>query len=221
MRLLRLHFPYEIRCEIAGGFSFPAGDRNGLAAQTNDRTRDEQERRWRERMVAAQAGDAVEYEQLLLELLPAVRALVRRRIRDEGAIEDVVQNVLLSLHRARHTYRSERPFGPWLRAIARNAVIDWGRRHTPRAQREFLLLREEEVPDHAAPSPEGQTLSPALEQALGELPEAQREAVRLLQVEGLSVAEAALRAGVTPGALMVRAHRGYRALRERLGQERK
>jgi RNA polymerase sigma-70 factor (ECF subfamily) len=192
-----------------------------LAAQTNDRTRDEQERRWRERMIAAQAGDAVEYERLLLELLPAVRAMVRRRIRDHGVIEDVVQNVLLSLHRARHTYRSERPFGPWLRAIARNAVIDWSRRRARRAQREFPLPREDTVPDPAPAFPEGQTLSPALEQALGELPEAQREAVRLLQVEGLSVAEAALRVGVTPGALKVRAHRGYRALRERLGRERK
>ena len=45
----------------------------------------------------------------------------------------------------------------------------------------------------------------------------QREAVEMLRLEGLTVAEAALRAGVTESALKVRAHRGYRALRKRLG----
>ncbi|UCE88038.1 MAG: sigma-70 family RNA polymerase sigma factor [Deltaproteobacteria bacterium] len=168
-------------------------------------------------MMAAQGGDAVAYEQLLVELLPVVRGLVRRRIRDEATAEDVAQNVLLSLHRARHTYRPERPFGPWLRAIARNAVVDWGRRHTRRAERELLLPRDEAWPDLAEPPAHGRALPPAVEQALADLPPAQREAVELLQLQGLSVAEAALRAGVTPGALKVRAHRGYRALRERLG----
>ena len=59
-------------------------------------------------------------------------------------------------------------------------------------------------------------LEERISQALAELPSKQREAVELIQVQGLSVAEAALRAGVSPGALKVRAHRGYRALRARL-----
>ena len=58
-----------------------------------------------------------------------------------------------------------------------------------------------------------------MERALGALPEAQREAVVLLKIEGLSVAEAAERVGVTPGALKLRAHRGYRALRLALGRD--
>jgi RNA polymerase sigma-70 factor (ECF subfamily) len=48
------------------------------------------------------------------------------------------------------------------------------------------------------------------------LPEKQREAVALIQLDGLSVAEAAARVGVSAGALKVRAHRGYRALRKAL-----
>ena len=80
--------------------------------------------RWQEWMAAAQRGDGTTYEKLLRELTPHLRAFVQRRLFDTAAAEDVVQNVLVSVHRARHTYRSERPFGPWLHAIARNAVID-------------------------------------------------------------------------------------------------
>ena len=63
-------------------------------------------------------------------------------------------------------------------------------------------------------------MAPELAAALEALPESQREAVRLVQIEGLSVAEAALRAGVSAGALKVRAHRGYRALAKALAGSR-
>jgi RNA polymerase sigma-70 factor (ECF subfamily) len=66
--------------------------------------------------------------------------------------------------------------------------------------------------------PDDGRLSLALVQALEQLSDTQREAVVMVQLEGLSVAEAAERAGVSPGALKVRAHRGYRALRLRLGE---
>jgi len=177
---------------------------------------EERESRWRDWMVSAQAGDAAAYEKLLLELLPHLRGFVRRRIGDSDAVEDVVQNVFVSLHRARHTYRPERPFGPWLHAVARNAVIDHARVRTRRAGRE-VPLDADRVPEPAAPPAEPPAhvdLSPELARALAALPDSQREAVELLQLRELSVAEAAERVGVSRGALKVRAHRGYRALRE-------
>jgi RNA polymerase sigma-70 factor (ECF subfamily) len=64
-----------------------------------------------------------------------------------------------------------------------------------------------------------EALSPELSEALVALPPGQRQAVELLQVQGLTVAEAAVRAGVSPGALKVRAHRGYRAMRARLAED--
>lgn len=177
---------------------------------------EERERRWRHWMTAAQAGDAVAYDALLRELLPHVRGLVHRRLFQPEGVDDVVQNVLLSLHRARHTYRPEQPFGPWLRAIARNAVTDQLRARGRRPLE--LSLEGEGVPEPvadaapAAPPP----LSPELAEALSELPPAQRQAVQLLHLDGLSVAEAAARVGISRGALKVRAHRGYKALRARL-----
>jgi len=170
--------------------------------------------RWREMMAAAQSGDAGQYRQLLTELLPFVRRLIGAQVFDPSAVEDVVQNTLLSIHRARHTYRPERPFTPWLRAVARNAVIDFLRERGRRRARELPVGEIADWADPVAPSEPGEAqLSPRLRAALERLPGRQREAVELVQIEGLSVVEAAARAGVSVAALKVRAHRGYRALR--------
>jgi RNA polymerase sigma-70 factor (ECF subfamily) len=168
-------------------------------------------------MAAAQRGEVEPYRRLLEALLPEIRRFAVRRLRDLTAAEDVVQNVLLSLHRARHTYRPERPFEPWIWAIARNALIDAQRSRRARAVREVPL--EEALESAEAEPVRSLAISPELRRALESIPAAQRQAVELVQIEGLSVAEAAARAGTTAGALKVRAHRGYRALRRLLGTE--
>lgn len=167
-------------------------------------------------MHAAQKGDAHAYRKLLETIQPMVRRIVRAKVRDEAAAEDVVQNALLSIHRGRRTYRAERPFGPWMRAITRNTVIDHFRERKRKGDREVELVVEEFADEHAGSAESDAALAPELAAALAALPGSQREAVTLVQIEGLSVAEAALRAGVSVGALKVRAHRGYRALAKAL-----
>lgn len=189
---------------------------SGLTASRAGQERQEREARWQAWMAAAQDGDAMAYERLLQELLPEVRSQVRRRLSDAANAEDVVQNALLAIHRSRHTYRPERPFGPWMRAVVRNAFLDHARVRARRAEREVPLDATPEPADEPKDWIEGQRLSPDLERALASLPPAQREAVELIQLQGLSVAEAAVKAGVSTSAVKVRAHRGYRALRARL-----
>ncbi len=175
---------------------------------------DERETRWRIWMVAAQAGETPAYEKLLSELIPYLRRFVQRRLLNAAAAEDVVQNVLISIHRARGSYRAERSFTPWLHAIARNAIIDQTRQQARRSRREVSLEADgvsEPSIDPAEPS--SPRLSPELEGALSALPDSQREAVELIHLHGYSIAEAAERAGATKAALKVRAHRGYRAMR--------
>ncbi len=174
------------------------------------------ETRLSEWMRAAQDGDATAYRTLLTTIEPRIRAIVRAKIHDESAAQDVVQNALLSIHRGRATYRSERPFGPWMRAIVRNSIIDHFRERKRRRDRESDVEVEDWPDERIGERPDGDALAPELVAALAGLPEAQREAVTLMQIDGLSVAEAALRVGVSPGALKVRAHRGYRALRRAL-----
>jgi len=181
--------------------------------------RERQERRWGALMAQAQDGDSEAYETLLGELLSPLRGFAHSRLRDASAVDDVVQNVLLSIHRARHTYRPERPFGPWLWTIARNASTDALRARSLRLRREQPMDR---LVGSAEPSVEIEPtmpLSPVLRRALAELPPNQRQAVELLHLQQFSVAEAAARVGVTPGALKVRAHRGYKALRVALKDE--
>ena len=184
------------------------------------------EARFGEWMAAAQRGDQQAYERLLRELLPAVRAFVRHLLRDDASTEDVVQNVLLQIHRARHTYRPERPFGPWLRAISRNAALDALRARVRRGRREVAGLEPEQAEAMAGAAAFAQTmpereerLVPPLRDALAALPASQREALLLLHVEELSVREAAERVGTTPGALKLRAHRALQALRAALGRD--
>jgi len=179
----------------------------------------ELEKSWRAGMIAAQAGDRAAYEKLLVELAPYARHRAARSVRDRSAQEDVVQNVLISLHRARHTYRPERPFTAWFHAIVRNALIDWIRAETRRARREVSLEADPAFEPATQPEdPRGEPLSPEMAQALAALPATQRAAVELIHVEGLSVDAAAALVGVSPSALKVRAHRGYKALRALLGE---
>lgn len=144
-----------------------------------------------------------------------IAAFLRRRINDPTELADVHQETLVHLHRARHTYDPKRPFDPWLFAIVRHTAIDHGRRRRARLSWEVLVDEPpEQVADVASADQQ------ALDAALAGLPASQREAFEMLQVEGLSVDQAAARAGVTPGALKVRAHRAYKALRALFGGNR-
>jgi RNA polymerase sigma-70 factor (ECF subfamily) len=163
-------------------------------------------------MALAQQGDQDAYRELLDDLVPMLRAVIRRRVANVNEIDDIVQDVLLAVHRARHTYDPARPLEPWVFAIARNVTIDHARRRLARSGWEVTV---EQLPD--APGEADAPLAPRLDEALARLPAAQREAFRMLKLEGLSVDAAAERAGTTPGALKVRAHRAYKALRALLG----
>ncbi len=190
--------------------------RASSGVDTSERLRStDPSKQWSAWMAAAQGGDAKSYEALLREVRPVLQAFVRKRISSEAAAEDVVQTVLLLVHRARHSYRLERPLEPWLWAIARNAVVDSQRRGARRSGREEPLGEDGAQSDGAATtaSPESGTVQRELEHALSQLPASQREAVTWLHVEGLTVSEAAQRAGTTRGALKARVHRAYQALR--------
>jgi RNA polymerase sigma-70 factor, ECF subfamily len=177
-------------------------------ARSDDAGRAQKRAHW---MALAQQGDVDGYRALLDDIGPALLGFLRQRIADPDEAEDAYQDTLMYLHRARHTYDPRRPIEPWLFAIARNVMTDHGRRRRVRA-RETLLGS---LPERGAES--DRDMRPELERALAQLPAAQREALEMLKFEGLTVAEAAARAGTTTGALKVRAHRAYRALKALLG----
>lgn len=181
----------------------------------NRKSPEDNEARWAAYMRASQAGESEAFETLLREILPHVRSHVFGRLPGREYGEDVVQNVLLAIHRSRHTYQPSRAFKPWLNAVTRNAIID-----ALRARRNdwrYQTFEEFDSPVAAPPRPgEFEEISEEFENALSKLPYAQREAVELLHMQELSLSEASEKTGSSVGALKVRVHRGRARLRELL-----
>ena len=168
-------------------------------------------------------GDAHAFRELYAQVAPRLLGYLIKMARTRAVAEDLLQQTFLKVHRARAAYvRGADPL-PWIYAIAHRTFID----ETRRVKRAVVKVGEgEELPEVKAGitgEADGQRDEPADPQAvkealdaLAELPAQQREAVVLTKLEGKSVAEAAEIAGTTVGAMKVRAHRGYEALRKAL-----
>jgi len=174
-------------------------------------------------MRAAQSGDTRAYSQLLYEITPRLRNIVRnqRRLLRPEDIEDLVQDILLSLHAVRATYDSQRPFMPWLLAIMRNRLADSARRYARRIVHEVQV---ENLPvtfsDMETNTDNGVYRDPeALKKAIEVLPPGQRRAVEMLKLGEMSLKEAAAKSGMSVGALKVSVHRAMIALRKALTKE--
>lgn len=175
-------------------------------------------------MRSVQNGDRSAYALLLRELAPLLRYALRRRYHfalQPADIEDLVQEVLLSLHVARATYAPTRPFLPWLMAITHNRAADFGRRGARRARDEAVFEDLSETFSAASANlTEGVYGDPdALRNAIQALPRGQRDAVVLLKLRELSLKEASNASGMSVGALKVAVHRAIKALRLSLRKE--
>jgi RNA polymerase sigma-70 factor (ECF subfamily) len=171
-------------------------------------------------MAAAQAGDDVAYQALLRDCIPVIKSIARRRGVMADSIDDVVQDVLLTIHRARQTYDPGRSFTAWLSVIADRRAIDLLRRISRQDAREVHAPLAFEVhADHAADPARGLAHADAtgtVASALASLPTRQREAVQHLVLEERSLADAAALTRRTKGSLKVNLHRALKALRGRM-----
>jgi RNA polymerase sigma-70 factor (ECF subfamily) len=171
-------------------------------------------------MRAAQAGDVRAYTRFLGETATLVRRFVRSRVPNADDGEDLVQDVLLSLHTVRHTYDPGRPFLPWLMAIVRNRMADRMRRMMRRAAHEVsaavLPETSAEVPTNTE---RGVIDERTLRRAIVDLPPGQRTAIEMLKLKEMSLKEAAAASGMSVGALKVATHRAIKTLRAVLGKK--
>jgi RNA polymerase sigma-70 factor (ECF subfamily) len=161
----------------------------------------------------AQSGDDAAYRQALGLLASRLRAYLKRRLSGlPDEVEDLVQETLLALHLQRGTYDPALPVSAWAVAIARHKLVDLWRR---RGRRDDLHDALDEVDESvlAAPPDPGEARRD-LDTLLRELPEAQRRAILLTKVDGLSVAEASRRTGASESAIKVQVHRGLKRLAE-------
>ena len=170
---------------------------------------------WSILMAHAQAGEQDAYQRLLEEITPYVRSMAVKCHRDPSDIEDSVQDVLLTVHAIRHTYDPTRPFGPWLVTIANRRITDRLRRQGRSTARETPLTDVHETfAASEANYHESMSAARALREAIERLPQGQRDAIKLLKLQEMSLKQAATASGMSVAALKVATHRAINNLRK-------
>jgi RNA polymerase sigma factor (sigma-70 family) len=171
-----------------------------------------QESNWTMWMRAAVAGDSGAYRTFLHSVAPYIRGLARSRCRRLGIVEseaeDIVQEVLLTIHLKQGTWDRSREIGPWLTAITRNKIIDAFRRRgrrieVPIEDVEDSLQAEDQLPEFGTRD---------IEALLAKLTCQQQEIVRSISLRGASIQETAERLEMTEVAVRVSLHRALKAL---------
>lgn len=166
-------------------------------------------------MRRALQGDQRAYAALLHETARLLRPFLARRLSFADEVEDLLQEILLSIHKARHTYDGQRPYKPWAYAIAKFRLLDHLRTHYSdrlRHAADFDEL-EENLP---GPVTETGLSYESISAEVQKLPEKQAMILRLLHQEGYTAKEVAEKIGMTESAVKVAAHRAYKVLRKKL-----
>ena len=166
-------------------------------------------------MVGGLSGEATAQRKLLQALAPVLRAFFARRLRGaDDDVEDLVQDSLIAIHTRRATYDPARPFTAWAYAVARYKMIDHFRRRKQNVPLDDFadILSVESFEDASGAHMDVGRL-------LAALPPKQAEAIRATKIDGLSVAEAAARAGISKSDVKISVHRGLKTLEKQLSDE--
>jgi RNA polymerase sigma-70 factor (ECF subfamily) len=161
------------------------------------------------------AGDQRTYATLLTETTRLLRPFLSRRLCFSNEVDDLLQEILLSIHKARHTYDGKRPYKPWAYAIAKFRLLDHLRAHYSDQLRHALDFDELEENLHE-PVTESEMSYESISGEVQKLPEKQALILQLMHQEGYTAKEVAQKIGMTESAVKVAAHRAYKILRERL-----
>src|SRR5712691_6441961 len=155
-------------------------------------------------MVAGLDGDAAAHRSLLERLSRHLRGYYKSRLarvgRSATEAEDLVQEALLAIHTQRHTYDPAELLTPWVHAIARYKLIDHLRQtraslaDVPLEDAEEITARDDHIAAESAYD---------LQRLMNRLPGKMRLAIQYVRLDGLSVAEAARRCGMSESAVKV------------------
>lgn len=160
-------------------------------------------------------GDQRAYADLLRETSRFLRPFLAKRLSFTNEVDDLLQEILISIHKARHTYDGKRPYKPWVYAIAKFRLQDYLRAHYSDQLHHAIELSEveESLSEHVT------EIAISYESISGEvqkLPEKQATILRLMHQEGYTAKEVAEKMGMNESAVKVAAHRAYKILRNKL-----
>ena len=159
-------------------------------------------------------------EQMWREVLPQLRTFVRRRIADPNRADDLVADILLRIHQNVESLDDRERLPNWVFRIARNAIVDEYRRAARSREHLTAVLEDERAPVDTDEDEPGavRELSACLRPMLAGLPAEQRYALEMIDLGGMTQADAAEQAGVSLSGMKSRVQRGRRRLAELLGQ---
>lgn len=172
-----------------------------------------QSEEWSRWMRGAIGGDEAAYLAFLRSVTPHLRTIARSRCRAWGMpatdAEDVVQDVLVTVHLKRCTWDQTRPIGPWLATIVRNRTVDLQRRRG--GGRITVPIDDVLETLGTETDDEADDLADA-ERLIGRLKDPARDIVRSISLGGAGVNETAKRLKMTEGAVRVALHRALKTL---------
>ncbi len=170
-------------------------------------------------LAAHVAGDQGAFEELVRRHRDRLWAVALRTTGDPEEAADALQDALISAYRRAEQFRGDSAVTTWLHRIVVNASLDRLRRRKARPT-STLPDDDESLPGAVVADPTDQMgqreIQLVVVQALSELPEDQRAAVILVDVEGWSIEEASLKLGIPEGTVKSRCFRGRGKLAKRL-----
>lgn len=172
---------------------------------------------WRALAVKAQSGDQAAYRTLLSALNPFIKRVIIKTLPTPDAADDIVQEVLISVHKALRTYTPERPFIPWLMAIVSFRRTDYLRTHYAQHHHMKADLESLDWMEDTHASTSAADTYKDVQAAIDALPAKQKNIFKLVKLDGYSMEETAQKTGMTAGAVKVSVHRTLQKLREKLG----
>jgi RNA polymerase sigma-70 factor (ECF subfamily) len=145
------------------------------------------------------------------ELSQALRAFIKRRVSNEGDVEDILQDVFYKIHRNINGLKDENRLRGWVYQISRNAIIDYYRRQN------ILVEISELLPDELLPEPSvGQEIAACLRPLVNHLPDKYKQAIMLTEFNGLTQKEMGERLGLSLSGAKSRVQRGRQELKAML-----
>ena len=188
-------------------------------------TAEDDEQRWSELMRLAQQGDEEAYRQLLQELSKVISAYLYRQFGPVGFVDDCVQETLIAIHSARHTYQSNRPFKPWMNAIIKYKTIDLLRKQNRHSV--FSASNDSEYTGNSSQLQQSsheraidtvKQIEAELSSAkiLKQLPEKHRKVLILTKLLGFTIDEASENLAISPGAVKQQVRRAIAKTRQLL-----
>lgn len=170
---------------------------------------------WDELAVRAQGGDKQAYHLLLSSLIPYVRNIIAPGLANRDWVDDLLQDILMGVHKSLARYIPGQPFRPWLNAIIRYRRAEFLNEYY--AAQRHMTTSLEDSEEQGLDSFKWLHDIEDIERLLDQLPHRQREVFRLVRVEGYSVKEVAEKTGMSVSAVKVSAHRCALKLKELLG----